>query len=101
MKNKLNVFKDNEKEITERIIGSVVKHFVLIHTGQEVVHHDAMKAISRTAKLREEFRDYLQGTIKKTEAFFSNPKLAQDYTDHQCELILSVYRDYSKPKDPK
>ena len=101
MKSKLKVFKDNEKEITERIIGSVVKHFVLIHTGQQTVHHDAMKAISRTAKLREELRDYLQDTIKKTETFFSNPKLAQDYTDHQCDLILSIYRDYSKTKESK
>ena len=101
MKSKLKVFKDNEKEITERIIGSVVKHFVLIHTGQDIVHHDAMKAISRTAKLREEFRVYLQDTIKKTETFFSNSKLAQDYTDHQCDLILSIYRDYSKTKESK
>lgn len=101
MKSKLKIFKEHKKEITERIIGSVVKHFVLVHTGHDTVNHDGMKAISRTNKLREEFRDYLQDTINKTEVFFDNPKLAQDYTDHQCELVLSIFRDYSKIKDSK
>lgn len=101
MKSKLKIFKDHEKEITERIIGSVVKHFVLIHTGQEIVHHDAMKAISCTAKLREEFRDYLQDTVNKTELYFDKRYIAESYTDHQCKLVLSIFRDYSNMKDCK
>ena len=82
MKSKLELFHKHKKSITERIIGSVIQHFVLRHTGQTVVTHDAMKAISRTAKIREEFRDYLQDTLNKTEHYFDKRKISESFTDH-------------------
>lgn len=98
MKSKLELFHKHKKSITERIIGSVIQHFVYRHTGQRIVTHDAMKAISRTVKTREEFRDYLQDTINKTEYYFTRGHTDETYSDHQCRLVTSIYRDYSRMK---
>lgn len=95
------VFNKNKSEIKERVIGSVIRHFILIEQGHASINHDSLKAIARTKKQRNDFMAYLEDTMEKMECFFHKRRLPEICTDHQCDLILSIYRDYSKMKDAK
>lgn len=93
---KLETFKVNKKAITERIIGSVLQHFIKRASGEEVISHSSLKFITLTKQSRDEIKNYIDDTVKRTEDFFIHFKLGEHWTDHQCELIMDIYRQYSK-----
>lgn len=93
---RIKVFKENKKAITERVIGSVLQHFIKRASGEETISHSSLKFITLTKQSRDEIKNYIDDTLKRTEDFFSDTKLGEHWTYHQCDLIMDIYRQYSK-----
>ena len=99
MKSKLTIFNKHKTEIKDRVIGSLVRHFIYQETGHFAINDRSLKLIASTKDKRGKFMDCLEDTMNKLERFFDTCKLDESLTDHQCELIIGVYRDYSKMKE--
>jgi hypothetical protein len=93
---RIETFNANKKAITERVIGSVLQHFIKRGSGEETISHSSLKLITLTKQSRDEIKNYIDDTLKHTEDFFSVAKLGEHWTDHQCDLIMDIYRQYSK-----
>lgn len=99
MKSKLDIFNKHKTEIKDRVIGSLVKHFIYQETGHFAINDRSLKLIASTKDKRGKFMDCLEDTMNKLEQFFDKTKLVESMSDHQYDLIIGIYRDYSKIKE--
>lgn len=83
MKSKLTIFNKHKVEIKDRVIGSLVKHFIYQETGNFAITDKSLKLIANTKSKRGQFMDCLEDTMNKLEQFFDKTKLVESVSDHR------------------